>query len=525
MANFAALIDVLSIAGSRLSTGAVNASGQIWFFQPGTNTAVDVYSDAAATAIVTQPITLTAGGLLNTTDLPNGIYVTQPVRIYIEDVDGDSVSDTTYVPATAGDVGVDNDGFTDSTLDDVLTDAYTSFGGVDWTYKESGGATSRTVKAKFAEIWISVKDFGAVGDGIAIDTTAIQAAMSRAKVLSSASGVTGATVWFPPGVYVIDQALTLSSATGVTLRGGGAGSTQIWSTNGTANGFTFTSCSTFELSGLRLLPPDTTGSTGVGISLVNCSSVHVADMVLDNNNGGLFLCALKALGSGGISSSIHIDRCSLTGTDSATGRGIWLASTTFVYIRSTAAGSGSTGGAVDLELSGSTGSVFIEATSFISADTGIKFTSGLTGQYFTIVGCPLLGSGTFTKAIDLSALSTDPILRQWGNGVDGYATTVTTGATVTPDRSRGPHIRITGTTTGSAYTVAVPTPAPATSMSDVYLRLSLTCGAGGAITGWGMAAGYHVTAPSTTDGQTTSYTLLWDPAASVWREFSRSVTT
>jgi hypothetical protein len=37
---------------------------------------------------------------------------------------------------------------------------------------------------------------------------------------------------------------------------------------------------------------------------------------------------------------------------------------------------------------------------------------------------------------------------------------------------------------------------------------------------------YHLSAgPSTTDTQVTSYHLKWDVTASVWREFSRTVTT
>src|SRR6478609_1480346 len=184
MSNYAALIDVLSVAGSRLSDGSPNSSGTVYFFRPGTNRTVNAYSDAAATTIITQPVTLTSGGLLNTSDFPNGIFVTQPVRLLVQDVSGNTVVDTTYIPATAGDVGVSNAGFTDSTLDAVLTKAYTSTGGQDALYKASNGATSRTIQEKFREIWISVKDFGAVGDGVAIDTTPIQNAMNFAKSLA-----------------------------------------------------------------------------------------------------------------------------------------------------------------------------------------------------------------------------------------------------------------------------------------------------------------------------------------------------
>jgi len=60
------------------------------------------------------------------------------------------------------------------------------------SYVPSGtGAVSRSVQAKLPEM-VSVKDFGAVGDGVADDTAAIQAAIYAAE---------GRTVFFPTGLY------------------------------------------------------------------------------------------------------------------------------------------------------------------------------------------------------------------------------------------------------------------------------------------------------------------------------------
>jgi len=59
------------------------------------------------------------------------------------------------------------------------------------TYNQGGtGASSRTVENKLQES-VSVKDFGAVGDGVTDDTAAIQAALD-----------TGATVYIPDGNYL-----------------------------------------------------------------------------------------------------------------------------------------------------------------------------------------------------------------------------------------------------------------------------------------------------------------------------------
>ena len=55
------------------------------------------------------------------------------------------------------------------------------------------GAVARTLDAKISET-ISVKDFGAVGDGIANDGAALQAAIDAASASNKA-------LYFPAGVY------------------------------------------------------------------------------------------------------------------------------------------------------------------------------------------------------------------------------------------------------------------------------------------------------------------------------------
>jgi hypothetical protein len=61
-------------------------------------------------------------------------------------------------------------------------------------FLQSGtGATNRTVQAKLRDT-VSVKDFGAVGDGVTDDTTAVQTALN--------SGV--GAIYIPKGVYVVD---------------------------------------------------------------------------------------------------------------------------------------------------------------------------------------------------------------------------------------------------------------------------------------------------------------------------------
>ena len=84
------------------------------------------------------------------------------------------------------------------------------------------GAVATNVEDKLAQT-ISVKDFGAVGDGIVDDTAAIQAAIDavQAAVVSgtSPSGVfygTAPTLFFPSGQYKVTSALTADNVAEVT---------------------------------------------------------------------------------------------------------------------------------------------------------------------------------------------------------------------------------------------------------------------------------------------------------------------
>lgn len=73
------------------------------------------------------------------------------------------------------------------------------------------GAVATTVQTKLRES-VSVKDFGAVGDGVADDTAAINSAIT-------AVSTTGGKVFFPKGTYKVTSTITITSSAGVTLEG------------------------------------------------------------------------------------------------------------------------------------------------------------------------------------------------------------------------------------------------------------------------------------------------------------------
>jgi len=511
MSNYAALIDVLSVAGSRLSDGTANASGVVYFFQPGTNTPVNAYSDAAATTIITQPVVLTSGGLVNTSTFPNGIFVTQPVRLLVQDVSGNSVVDTTYIPATAGDTGLSNAGWTDSTVDGAFTKLYTSTGGQDGKYLESLGATQRTIKAKFQEISVSVKDFGAVGDGVATDTTAIQNAANEVGALG------GGILYFPPGTYKTDQAITFTSINGLTVLGAGFGSTNVSCTHATANGMTFSSCNGLRIIGINFKHASST--TGAAISVTN-TAIGIIDQV--TNDIDKFQTGLAVL-AGASGSQMVVSNCGFFGNGgSGIGINITARSTT---VRGGAAGS-KTGYAI--QLGGACTGTIIDGVNFASsvAPTAIRFDSALTGTGIIISNCTGLGSVTTPLSI---ATATLPVYRQWGNGIDAVAFSAAIGNTLTPTLYQGNEIILSATSGGAGtQTVAAPAILPGTSALDVnlYWDFVFINASGGAVT-WATNAIYVLngaTAVPATAAHTIQVRFRWDRATSKFRECSRGDT-
>ncbi len=123
-------------------------------------------------------------------------------------------------------------------------DAATGVSSDDVSFLAGGvGAVARTAHDKFSEI-VSVKDFGAVGNGTADDAAAIVAAVAS-----------GRRVHFPAGTYRIASAVVFSGLSGFELFGDGAGVATI-KCDGAAT-FTnaavaFSGCNHFRVTGLTI---------------------------------------------------------------------------------------------------------------------------------------------------------------------------------------------------------------------------------------------------------------------------------
>jgi polygalacturonase len=140
---------------------------------------VAVYWDAALTIPAALPVR-TRGGYPVNAGTPARLYVGSDYSILVQNKNGS----TLYSAPEA----------TERYSDPVITGVSSA----EVSFLQAGlGAVPTTVQAKLRET-VSVKDFGAVGDGVADDTVAIQAAVNSAI-----------TVEFPDGTYLISGNITL----------------------------------------------------------------------------------------------------------------------------------------------------------------------------------------------------------------------------------------------------------------------------------------------------------------------------
>lgn len=478
----AQLLSSLAFAGARDSTGAPVSSGVAWFFEVGGGTTQAlVYGNEAGTTILTQPVVLDAGGRAV-------VYTIEPVRLLIQDSTGADVADHDQANVTrAESVQVDNAGFTDGYLNGVLDSIALSTGGDDAMYQESSGATARTIKAKFAEAYISVKDFGAKGDGLAVDTTAVQAAINRAGFLG------GGVVYFPPGTYLVDQMLSVGSAA-VVLRGTGQSSSIVKMTSATLDTVSFTA----NGGGVRSMRFTTSSaSSAKSIKAAALTGFTIDDVKVDGSATGVNLTSVVSCFIGGNSV--------IGGTTQA------VSATACVTL--TILGCQLTGGAGLVCSNNTNVNVFGSGAASLTFDT--------LGSYYVVIGCSI--TPNFTGATQPSNFY------QYGNGAEGQTIIVATGATATaPDLSFGSEITISASSGGAGTaTVPFPTKLPPTARKGYAVTMRFVNAAGGAVT-WALDPLYKLAggaAPAGTDGTTTMVLFQWEGAGTKLREVARANST
>jgi hypothetical protein len=171
-------------------------NGYIWIGTANQNpitNPITAYWDAALTVTAAQPVRTLNGYPVNA-GTPARLYVNSDYSIQVQNKNGSVV----YSAPAATD-----------RFSDVVVNGIDSS---EVSFLQAGtGAVTRTAQAKMRD-FVSVKDFGAVGDGVTDDTVAIQAALT-------AMGGTGADVFLPRGTYKVSSALLVPTLTGLVSDG------------------------------------------------------------------------------------------------------------------------------------------------------------------------------------------------------------------------------------------------------------------------------------------------------------------
>lgn len=278
MATTAKPIDFL-VTGMRDTTGAVVASGKVRWYNPGTLVAAVAYSDAACTTPITAPLTLNAGG-------QGTIYCLEPVRVIVKD----STETTTYYDAIAplnrhDSVYITHPSYNsgaETTLEAVLT----TLAGLG-QYTESATATARSLTTWLGEFVVSVKDFGALGDGSTDDTTAGQAASDRVKTRG------GGWVYWPKGTYKTSSPITIDTA-GVNHFGAGRGVSVIKNFSTSGNAFTINLGSSLDakITFRDFSITANTTSSGVGVQVTNGNRIKLDGVAVALHRSGIVASAV-----------------------------------------------------------------------------------------------------------------------------------------------------------------------------------------------------------------------------------------
>lgn len=198
-------------------SGEILAGAKLYFYESGTSTPQATYSDDGLTIANANPVVASADGRLPTIWLQPLEY-----KIILKTFDdGTTLLTRDPIKGTIGGdaLVIDADSFTADAND--LADITDTI-----LFLQSGtDAEPRSVQDRLRD-FVSVKDFGAVGDNTADDTTAFQNAINFANSLYAGGSQIGggATVFVPQGRYKLGA---LIMKNGVSLRGAGRHITQL----------------------------------------------------------------------------------------------------------------------------------------------------------------------------------------------------------------------------------------------------------------------------------------------------------
>ena len=189
------------------ATGIPLVGGKVYAYVPGTSTPKDTYTTSAASVANTNPVILDSRG-------EAVIYWVGSYDVVLKDASNATI----WGPERL------EDGSNTLTTDLASTSDVAKGDALVGVKLNATGSVARTQHAKNADT-VSVKDFGAVGDGSTDDTASIQAALDASDC-----------IWFPLGTYITSSTVRASRAVNIDCAPGAV----IKATSGTFNGTAIT---------------------------------------------------------------------------------------------------------------------------------------------------------------------------------------------------------------------------------------------------------------------------------------------
>jgi hypothetical protein len=250
-----------------LATGLPAVGGKLFFYVAGSTTKQDTFTNSTGSVANANPLILNSLGQPSTEIWWTVGQSYKVVYAPSTDTDPPSSPIRTWDNLTTWDPAVSS----------ALLSASSGSTLVGWINTGSGTVT-RTVSARLRDT-VSVKDFGAVGDGTTDDTVAIQAAITYAQTLSSTTGV---CVYFPRGSYCYSTLLI--DASSVHLMGNQ--DVRLLKTTTTGNGLVIKSTGArifvIKLTGLSFAQATGVASSGAQIYMENVGQCNLTNVYISS---------------------------------------------------------------------------------------------------------------------------------------------------------------------------------------------------------------------------------------------------
>jgi hypothetical protein len=343
-------VDISLFAGAGAQffddNGVPLAGGLLYTYAAGTTTAAITYTSSTGLTANSNPIVLNAAGRV---EEEIWLEAGDLYKFILEDANEVQIGSWDNLPGitNANTLAAELANQSDITLGDALI-------GFKQTYSLGimPGAVGKTLNNKLQDL-VSVKDFGAKGDGTTDDTSAIQAAINLACTY-------GGNVYLPAGTYKISTALVFTMNSGLvdpvkrpSMSGDGMAATTIYQTTNN-NGIEVVGFDTnpagyclfqdftlygyqkkklgFALKDIAFVTIDNVYLAGwsTGLYGVNVLSSTFNDLVIRFNDGGFYFEPNAAFGFVSEPNAITMSNCTVGNNDSYGGKVIGAG--TFNYL-------------------------------------------------------------------------------------------------------------------------------------------------------------------------------------------------